>query len=262
MRYGLGNVPNGGGQPDVVNQITQMRLPNGQEVAFVDWSDMPLYSSVDILSGATDTTIDLFTYVEGQMVSATSNAIARRAATKRDTNLATPGAMASTEEMLVYSIRPEIFEYSLDVESDPNSAYAGVAGQPLPQPQRIKALQRQLLLALEVSQKVMHRAGLGYYNSGLGVFTSSLGDSASAPFAPVGSQGIPSQQAVRSLVLPIHIGGQEKYRVTLENETGEPLLNGLTLGTAGEEPTPPENDENIMHTIRVYFDGLYKRPVA
>src|SRR5690606_4495436 len=105
--------------------------------------------SVDILSGATDTTNDLFTYAEGQMVSATSNATARRAATKRDTNLATPGAMASTEEMLVYSIRPEIFEYSLD-GPDPNTAYAGVAGQPLPQPQRIKVLQRQLLLALEV----------------------------------------------------------------------------------------------------------------
>mgnify|MGYP000603175695 CR=1 FL=1 len=37
-----------------VNQIATMRLPNGKEVAFVDWSDKPLFSSADLRSGFTD----------------------------------------------------------------------------------------------------------------------------------------------------------------------------------------------------------------
>ena len=91
-----------------MNTITTMRLPDGQEVAFVDWSDRPLYSTADILSGATDERIPLFNYIVGDSVTGTQNFTAKRTASDRDTNIATPSAMASTEEMLVYAIKPEI----------------------------------------------------------------------------------------------------------------------------------------------------------
>jgi hypothetical protein len=49
----------------MINQITTMRLPDGTEVAFVDWQDKPLFSSVDLLANFTDTEVDAFTYVGG-----------------------------------------------------------------------------------------------------------------------------------------------------------------------------------------------------
>jgi hypothetical protein len=42
-------------------QLTKLRLPNGTEVAFVDWSDQPLWSSAYMLAGFTDHEVPFFT---------------------------------------------------------------------------------------------------------------------------------------------------------------------------------------------------------
>lgn len=232
-----------------VNQIATMRLPNGKEVAFVDWSDKPLFSSADLRSGFTDETVELFTYVAGDQVTATSNVTVRRTANDRDTNLSTPGAMASTEEMLVYAIKPEIFEQNAAAETggDATTLAAREAGQPQPAGQRLAIAQERLLISLNVSQKIMHRAGLGYYNTGFGVFGSTVNRV---------TQGYPSQEAVRALTIPVHIGGQEKYRVTIENPDG----TGVPLGNTSA--TPPVETATVYFTVRINLDGLYKRPVA
>ena len=100
-----------------LNQMTTLRLPGGKEVAFVDWIDQPLYSTADLLAGFSDSEIPLFNYGKGDDVSATSNAAGARSATEADTNMDSPSEMYSTEEMLVYAIRPEIAEFnSLDSE--------------------------------------------------------------------------------------------------------------------------------------------------
>jgi hypothetical protein len=239
-----------------VNQIATMRLPNGQEVAFVDWNDKPLYSTVDLLTGFTDTAVQLFTYVPGDPVSSSSNVTSRRTATDGDdTNLSTPGSMASTEEMLVYAIRPQIVEYQNSTDTDANTRSFVEAGQPLVQAQRLAVLQADLQLSLRVSQKIMHRANLAYYNFGAGPFgVGAVGGA--APAMGFANQGLPSQEAVRSLTIPIHIGGQEKYRVSLENPLGKAVLNGLTTAGGGAV------EAGTMHSMRVYLDGLYKRPVA
>lgn len=242
-----------------INQITTMRLPDGSEVAFVDWSDTPLFSTADLLAGFTDTEVDLFQYVSGEPVASTNNITVRRTSSDRDTNVSTPGSMASTEELLVYAIKPEIFEFSTDGElpTDANTATPSSPNQPSPTRKRLAILQSNLLVTLEVSQKFTHRAGLGYYNAGFGPSaTTTFAGAALASPITAATQGFPTQEAVRSLVVPVHIGGQEKYRLRLENVTGAAVLSGLN------EALPAVNEANTIHQIRVYLDGLYKRPVS
>jgi len=243
----------------MLNQITTMRLPDGSEVAFVDWQDKPLWSTVDLLSGFTDTDIDAFTYVPGDTVPSTQNGTAPRTSSELDTNVSTPGGMASTEEMLVYAIKPYYRELrtALATPTAFNSVSFQQGGQPTPQASRLAILQGALSLKLIVSQKVEQGALLAYFNTGFGVFAGAAADRAVATaLYNRGSAGMPTQEAVRSLVIPIHIGGQEKYRVQLANDSGGTVAFGLN------EATPPVEDTQIVMSVAIFLDGLYKRPVT
>jgi hypothetical protein len=84
--------------------------------------------------------------------------------------------------------------------------------------------------------------------------------SVSAGGESMAAQGVPSQEAVRAFTIPQHIGGQEKFRVFLEHiDDGTGL--GIEIGQQG-----PNGDEDPQETryarIRVYLDGLYKRPTS
>ena len=157
------------------SQITQVRLPDGRNVAIVDWTDKPLFSTIDLLSGYTDQEIECFTYNVSDNVSSSSNITTRRVATERDTNVATPGGMASTEEILIYNIKVEPFEFL--AAAPPNTADAtlfstAAPGLPVPQPQTLAILNQFTLLRLEISQKIYAEAGVAYFNTGFGPFIS------------------------------------------------------------------------------------------
>ncbi len=240
-------------------QITQIRLANGVTVAFVDWTDQPLFSTIEILSGSTVQEMDFFQYTVGDAVPAFAPvAIAgQRSATELDTNMAQPGAMSSTEEMLVYSLRPEVFCMAVADEEEPDfAAPAALSSDPSPIPlsSMYAVLNLRTLLSLEISQKIYSNAGFGYYNAGFGPFAGGGGTT-----VQVASNGVPSMDAVRSLVVPQHIGGQEKFRAFMtfaDDGTG----NGIELGlqTEGETAVDPV----LYARIRLYLDGLHKRPVA
>lgn len=244
----------------MLNQITTIRLRDGQEVALTDWEDTPLWSTIDIQDGATNEEMLLFQYVESDAVPAFSpGAIAsQRTATLRDTNIASAGEMASTEEFLVYAIRPEVFRRALEVAdpADFNALLPLDSTNMMPQPtgKMIAVMQYFLLLELEISQKFYHKAGFGYYNFGAGLYAVT----ADPAIETMGMKGLPSQEAVRRFAIPQHIGGQEKYRVTLKNPTGEPVLLGL--GDGGNGGTTEK--DNAVAQVRIYLDGLYKRPVS
>lgn len=241
----------------MLNQVTKLRLPNGTEVALVDWSDRPLYSSADFQSGFVDEETDLFNYVTGDPVPARapSATIVRRTATLQDTNISTPSAMNSTEELLIYGIKVELFAYTLDTNGDfegINTFGTTISYPNVPAPM-LKELQRTLMLQLVISQKVYSEATLGYYNTGFGPYGIATGP-ANLGAATVANQGLPSQEAVRSFAIPHHIGGQEKYRVAILNPTA--TADDFGLIDAGSL------DTLAATTIRVYLDGLYKRPVS
>lgn len=241
-----------------INTITTMRLPDGKEVAFVDWSDRPLYSTCDILNGASDERIPLFNYIVGDAVSGTQNIVTKRTASDRDTNISSPGAMASTEELLIYAIKPEVMALAVEEDEgepvpDAETATERYPYDPIPAPQQLAYFQRMMLLELRVSQKTMQQVPFGYLNPGFGVLALGIG----------ATQGVPSQEAVRSLSIPIHIGGQEKYEVALVNPSGADLIIGLSTNVpAGKPPEPPATQLNRLFQVRVLLDGLYKRPVS
>ncbi len=253
-----------------LNTITTVKLPDGQEVNIVDWTDRPIYSSCDLQTGFTAQEMSLFQYTVGGTVPAFGTApTTGRTATDRDTNVQAPGSMASTEEMLVYAIKPEISFFITDTPNDMTTmSYFGVGvpiGFPQPTAEGLAVLGNLLMLELEISQKSYAYASLEYFNTGFGVFGRTMNALLSDGIAvqSAGNLGWPSQNAVRSFVIPHHMGSQEKYRVNLLNPSninGGAVDFGMVL-SAGEEPDFDLN-AGVAATIKINLDGLYKRPTA
>ena len=252
----------------MLNQITKMRLPDGREVAFVDWTDKPIFSTIEILHGTTTQEMNWFQYVQGDSVPAFAPvAVAgQRSANEWDTNLAAPGSMASTEEMLVYAVRPEVYRRQVEDANSPDFAAPanldGHIGEPMPTSSMLAVLSLRCLLSLEISKKVFAQASFGYFNAGMGVVTSAQG---STGVPQLGLQGQAQQTAVRAFTIPQHIGGQEKFRVFLTNVddgTNDGGV-GLELGLL-PEGDDSEGDSNtaVFARIKINLDGLYKRPVS
>lgn len=240
--------------------ITQFRLPNGEVMRLVDWVDKPLFSTVELLTGFSDQRVDCFTYNVGEPVPATANATVRRTSTEQDTNVDVGGAQSSTEELLIYAIKPEYFE----LQNNPNSATDmttqafRLVGQPLPRANILAGLQAVLKLRLMISQKAYADAGLGWFNTGFGVHTANSVNygTAGATARSYGTAGLPSQEAVRTFAVPHHIGGTEKFRVELLNPAG------TTFNFSDETLAAPATVSGLVYRIRVYLDGMRKRPTA
>jgi hypothetical protein len=252
----------------MLNQITQLRLPDGQIVALADWTDKPLYASCDMGEGFTNEIIDLFQVSVGRPVptaaSTVGGVITPRQNTLSDTNISTQGGLSSTEEFLVYAIKPEVQEYTYTANNFTTRRYAGagaLANMPAPNLATLAILNSQLLVELEISQKIYSQAGFSWFNTGFGA-QASVGYNADALARTNANQGLPSQEAVRTLVIPQHIGGQEKFRLRMRNPSNQAVNFGVS------ETNPPvvtaiAPDAALrMVTARVYLDGLYKRPVS
>lgn len=236
------------------NTITTMRLPDGRQVSFVDWTDRPLFSTADILNGATDERIPLFNYIVGDSVTGTQNITTKRTASDRDTNISTPGAMASTEELLIYAIKPEVMALACEVYqgavvADATAATETFAYDPIPASWQLMHLMRMTMIEVRVSQKTMQQGPFGYFNVGFGPSV--------AP-SPNAIGGLPSQEAIRALGIPVHIGGQEKYEVAIVNSTGD----ALNIGLSDHTTDPSAVQLGRLFQVRIILDGLYKRPVA
>lgn len=249
----------------MLNTITTIRLPDGQQVAFVDWSDKPVFSACDLVNGFSRQQIDLFGYTIGGQVPAAPPAggtAAQRTATARDTNLAAPGSMASTEERLIYAVKPEIFALTADdpvgTRWDMDTAVErSGTGEPIPSPVMLGILNRALTLTLQITKKNYVNAGLGYFNTGFGVHgAGSTMGAAVAAGRTYATPGLPSQEAVRSYVVPQYMGGQEKFKLFLQNPGGAPVPFGQSENGAVADNT------NAVANLRVYLEGLYKRPVS
>lgn len=240
-----------------VNQITQIRLQNGQTISLTDWSSRRLYSTADILNGATDEQLRLFSYTEGETVVTTENmpASSRRRATLLDTNIQTANQLASTEEFLVYALECEL--YARSHTENPESGepiFVGAAGQPGLNYTTLKSLHLQLLLEIDISEKTFPIASIGRFSPGFGAVVSpALAGNLNA--AAIAENSTPSRDAVESLSIPLHIGGTEEYSVIIHNPSG---LGVAVYDNNGEL----EDGETIAITARASLCGLHKRPTA
>jgi len=232
-----------------INQITKIRLPSGQEVALTDWSDRPLYSTVDFLSGFTDEELRAFTYSSSENVTQSGNfaAAARRVATLRDTNVSQSSEMAATEEYLVYQIKVEVAQFTLAA----NQLTINTAGDPIPNAPNIGQFNHRIIGELEVSDKAFPQAGIGWFNTGFGPDIAGVGAVVAA--RTYANSGSPQHDASYSMSIPVHIGGTEDYSFIFHNPTGAAV--GFVDDTAAA-------DANAVLQARVYLCGLHKRPTA
>ncbi len=238
-------------------------MPDGEQVAFVDWSDKPVYSTIELIHGFQRQEVDFFGYTIGDPVPVTAPLpVTARTSNAGDTNLEAPASMASTEERMVYAIKPEIFAMSVDPEEqgrfDAQTATTNEnTGEPIPNPVMLGTLNLNLLLTLEISQKRFARSGLGYFNTGFGVHgAGSTMGTAVAAGRTYATPGLPSQEAVRSYVVPQYMGGQEKFRLFITNPSG----GAVNFGNS--ENGSVDTNVEALARIRCYLEGLYKRPVG
>lgn len=246
----------------MLNTIVQLTLPDGEVIDIVDWTDKPIYSSFDLQSGFEDEELVLFQYVESNPVPNAQNpagpAATARNATLEDTNLQSQGSMADTEEMLVYAIKPELYFFQTEEQNDFTTRAPTLQGQPMATPSGLAVLHSRTILQLNTEEKNYAEAGLGYFNTGFGPHGTAAAVPGTAAAAAVNqaTAGLPSQEAVRSLFVPIHLTVQSKFNVTLVNPGDGPVDFGV------DEASPRVSDDNTMATLRVNLDGLYKRPTA
>lgn len=240
-----------------VNQITQIRLQDGRTISLTDWSSRRLYSTADILNGATDQELRLFSYTEGDSIVTTDNmpASSRRIATLNDTNIQTANQLASTEEFLVYAVENEFYAYNHDENLEEGlPIFIGTAGQPGLNYTTLKALHASLLLELDISEKTFPISSIGRYAPGFGaVVTPALAGAMSA--LAIAENSVQSRDAVESLSIPLHIGGTEEYSVIIHNPTGQPISTYSNTGAIDAVDTR-------VITARVSLCGLHKRPTA
>jgi len=232
-----------------INSITKVRMADGSEVVIADWSDMPLYSTVDMASGFTDQVLRAFSYSDGDNVVATNNIATPRVATRLDTNIANAAEMDATEEMLVYAISIESFQYPA-IEpgfSQGSPIGTGLFGLPFLNAGVLAILQSRIIVSLEVSLKDFAMGGYGFFPAGFGPNIASGG-----PTVSIASNGLPSFSSVYTQEIPVHIGGTEKYSLNFENPTGAQVVFPDIDGEAAD----------TYVTSRAYLRGLRKRPTA
>lgn len=236
------------GSVETLNQITKVRLPSGKEVAIVDWSYRPLYSTLLTLSGWTDQELSWFTYSRGDSIACSQNLITAGGqfnSTITTTNISSAAEMDAMEEYLVYAMSLEFYQLTFS-----GGSYGLVAGGPLPNAPNVAKI-HQLIVELEVSEKAYYQASAGWFTAGFG--PTIWGTNAVAAARTYAVNGLPSAEAIDASPVPVHIGATEKYRGILYNEGGNAINYvddaNATVATA-------------VLFLRLNFRGLHKRPSA
>jgi len=239
-----------------INQITKVIFPSStaeggvEEVALTDWSDRPLYSMCDLLSGFTDEEIRLFSYTRSQNVINSANIGIERQATLRDTNISTPSELDTTENYLVYAVALEVFQWTY---TDSTGVFTVPDGGNMATAPNMAVLHNRLIGELDVSEKPFPQAGFGWFVTGFGPTMGSSGPAAGVALRTFSNNGHQTAEARYMQSIPVHIGGTEDYNFLLINPTAAAvnfvLENGQTSAT-------------ILMQVRAYLVGLHRRPTA
>ena len=234
---------------ETLNQLTKVRLSDGREVAIVDWSYRPLYSTLLTLDAWTDQELSWFNYSVGDQVSMTQNLLSAAGgpfnSTIQQTNISSASEMDALEEYLVYAMSIEMYVYGFT-----NGAYT-FAGPGTPAPNIMSVfLSHRFIVELEVSEKAYYQASLGWFAQGFGPYFEIDSVAAVGAGRSYAVNGHPTAAAIDVSPVPVHIGGTEKYRGILYNPGGTTIIwrddDGTEVTTAIVE-------------FRLNFRGLHKR---
>jgi len=242
------------GYTDSINQPTKIRLQDGSEVAITDWSWRLLYSTVDILSGATDEQFVTFNYSESDPVSASSNIqqAQYRNATKKDTNAEDKSQLPSEQEYICYGVAIEFYQFNLDTDEDGEAAYVTGPGGAACNAANLVYMNEKTIFALEITQKDFYIGSPMWWGAGGGAFVQVTGG-AGSNLRTFANNGLQSKEAIDRSPVPLHIGGTEQFRGLIYNQ------DGLNMDFVDEEGVV---DTSIVIRARTNMLGLHKRPAA
>lgn len=244
--------------------IKNIMLPDGTKVAIDEWLHYPIFSTCEgqgaisaapplNLGNGAAIDLKLFSYVVGsQIPQAGAVTGGRRNATEADTNQVAKTRMNHDEAFIAFSMTYECWA----IEDGPNTLIPGLpnnvqGANPALIGTNLRRLQRDCMLDLYVGagiSKPQARAPLSYYGQGIGSPAWGSGDAISTPPTTTnfsyGTGGPVSPRNQRLWQLPIYIHSDRVMYVKLYTPIGQ--IVGL----------------NQDWRMRVYMDGLKKRPVA
>lgn len=232
--------------------IQALRLPNGEELTFDEWSHWPRYSTIDVAAvAAGNFNLNAFSYVVGGRVPATAG-LAARQATPTDTNQQAKKRMNQDEAFLAYSWTYELFALS-DTSGGTPAVNFGVA--PIFTSANHRRLQRDLVLSLVVGaqiRKPVARAPLAMVSQGPGSPAFGSGAAVAANVSVdhgTGGRATPANQRVWAM--PIHIESDRVYYCEVRG-----------WRSPGVGATPALDAVTQSFSMRIILDGLHRRPIA
>ncbi len=220
-----------------------VRLQNGQQIIIDEWLHWPVYSTHEFAAGQK---VDLlaFTYTEGTNVP--SVGVTKRTSTLCDTNMNAKSRTNQDEELVIFSITPEIIGLS-NASSDPEisppvAPFAALA--PLVSAHNMRVLQEELLIEFYVGAKVTKpqmRAPLGLLPSSVGTYLHGTANYGGDNALDVGHNGPVSACSQWKFELPVRVESDKIVKLRAFSPRALTRLN-----------------QSIR--IRWYLDCLKKRP--
>lgn len=232
--------------------IQALRLPNGEELVFDEWSHWFRYSSADVAAAAAGNfNLQLFSYVVGGRVPQ-AGGVAARQATPSDTNQIAKKRMNQDEAFLAYAWTYEVFGLSSYIAGTPAT---NLAAAPIFSAVNLRRLQRDVVASLFVGaqiRKPVARSPLSWIGMGAGSPAYGNGPAPAVNVAVMyGTAGRPTPANQRNWSLPINIDSDRVYSLGLQ---------GLRSPGVGSTPALDAVTQNF--TIRFTLDGLHRRPIA
>lgn len=221
--------------------IDTIRIPGGDEWDVNDYGHYPLVTTHAAIVSQRRTESRGFNYGEGETIPGTN-----RIATLRDTNFkgSGSGGLGFAEEMLVWSIMVELPIKALYQKiTDPHEDQYLL--------EDMKTLVENTWFQLVVTDKVYAEGILTRYPFGGGLWSvTNVND------AELVNNGMPAHTAQKPLAVPIHLMSMEQFASLLKFPYGDCGVLFNTFDSEGEGQT------EIGYDVRVWLDGIRRRPVA
>ena len=237
--------------------IDTFKMPDGSVFRIEEWLHWPLFSTVE---GAAGSPVDLyaFSYVNGMQVpQAGVISTGRRQATQADTNMVVRNKLNHDEAMIVFSMTYEL--WAIEGSNNQDSVFTNpplddAAVAPILLGTNHALMKRDCMLELFVGaniSKPMFQSPLAYVGQGIGAYATGSGDAltianggATALNLNYGTGGELSPKTNQRLLnMPIFISSDRTIKVRLRTPGGALAV-----------------DKDWR--MRIYLDGMKKRPVA
>jgi hypothetical protein len=233
--------------------IQKIKLPDGSTFNIEEWLHWPVYSTVEANAGIS-VNLNAFSYVVGQNIPRAG--LPARQATYSDTNQVSRSRMNHDEAMIVFSMTYE--QFAIEGVTNSNSQYSVPpldmeALAPVLSGTNLARLRRDLMINLLIgagSSKPMASAPLSYIGQGIGAAAWGSGDAlaivtggATALNLNYATGGVLGPKNQRLWSLPVMIDSDRVMKCQVNSPAGA-------------------IDVTQAWSLKIYLDGLKKRPVA